>query len=148
MDRYELPLYKFLYVILGDGDTATDCAQDTFVRAYDNLRRGKSVNAGWLYTVARNRAMDEFRRRRQEEPALERLRRMTGSESASPEAGAAMREAFAQLPPDDRTILYLSAVEGWSGGEIAAMLGINPTAARMRICRARERFRLAYGTCT
>lgn len=147
MDRYELALYKFCYVLLGDRDTATDCAQDTFLRAHDNLRKGKPVTAGWLFTVARNRAMDEYRRRRRQQPALVRLAHFA-ADSTSPEQSVVMREAFAELDPDDRTVLYLSAVEGFSGMEIAAMLGIRPTAARMRICRARERFRLAYGSGT
>jgi RNA polymerase sigma-70 factor (ECF subfamily) len=145
MSRYETPLFRFLFVLLGDRDTATDCAQDTFVRAYDNLRRGRPVTAGWLYKVARNRAMDEFRRKRREGPALDALEALPATGEIAPEASAAMQQAFAHLPADDRLVLYLVAVEGLGGLEIAEMLGIKPNAARMRICRARERFRLAYG---
>ena len=144
MDRYEPALFRFLCVLLDDPDRATDCAQDTFIRAYDQLRKGRPVNAGWLYKVARNRAMDEYRRQRREAPALERLA-LGNADELSLEHGAMMREAFAELEPDDRVVLYLLAVEGFSGGEIAGMLGIKPGAVRMRIHRARERFRLAYG---
>jgi hypothetical protein len=71
MNRYERSLYRFLYVLTGSQDVAMDCAQDAFVRAYDNLRRGRPVNAKWLYTVGRNRAMDEFRRKGHEAGNLE-----------------------------------------------------------------------------
>jgi RNA polymerase sigma-70 factor (ECF subfamily) len=103
------------------------------------------VTAGWLYKVGRNRAMDEFRRKRREGPALDMLDALPATAEIAPEASAAMQQAFAHLPADDRLVLYLVAVEGLGGLEIAEMLGIKPNAARMRICRARERFRLAYG---
>src|SRR5690242_17158149 len=66
MDRYEAPIYRFLAVMLGHREMAQDCTQDVFLRAYDQLRRHKPVTSSWLYTVARHRAMDEFRRRRRE----------------------------------------------------------------------------------
>jgi len=145
MDRYETPLYKFLFVVVGDRDVALDCTQDAFVRAYENLSRGRPVNAQWLYTVGRNRAMDEFRRRRRESPDLETLELLPDRCANNPETATAMRQAFAHLDADDRSALYLSAVEGLTGAEIAEMLGISHAAVRMRVFRARERFRQAYG---
>lgn len=123
-----------------------DCAQDTFVRAYDNLRKGRPVNAGWLYRVARNRAMDEFRRRRRIHLDPTALEGLPADSTPPPEQNLAMRQAFASLEPDDRAVLYLAAVEGLSGRELAESLGIKHSAARMRLRRARERFRLAYGS--
>ncbi len=145
MDCFELPIYRFLFVMLGDRETAMDCTQDTFIRAYENLRRGRPVNAGWLYTVARNRAMDHFRRSRHRQVDLERAELLPVDGVDAAEEWVAMRDAFAQLPADDRTVLYLAAIEGLPGPEIAERLGISPHAVRMRIHRARQRFRLAYG---
>jgi len=56
-----------------------------------------------------------------------------------------MRDAFSRLTAEDRTVLYLFAVEGLSGREIAERVGISPVAVRMRVLRARERFRMLYG---
>lgn len=44
IDRHETRLYRFLIALLGNTDAAHDCAQDTFVRAYDNLRKGKDID--------------------------------------------------------------------------------------------------------
>ncbi len=143
IDRHETRLYRFLIALLGNTDAAHDCAQDTFVRAYDNLRKGKPVTAAWLYTVARNRAMDEFRHRRRERPdadALDEFPVGGGIDSV------VIRDAFAQLSPDDRTVLYLVAIEGRTPDEAAGLLGISSTAARMRVSRARQRLRLLYGS--
>ena len=143
MDRYERPLFKFVYLIAGDADVTSDCVQETFVRAYVNLKKSRPVTTSWLYKVARNLAIDEQRRRRRRagEEALERV----AAPGSGLDIGPAMRQAFARLTPDERTLLYLAAVEGRGAAEIAAILGIKPTAVRMRISRARERFRLAYG---
>src|SRR5436309_15817661 len=61
---YQGPIYRFLLVILQDGDAALDCAQETFIRAYEHLCRGRPINASWLYKVARSRAMNEFHRKK------------------------------------------------------------------------------------
>lgn len=50
MNRYQTPLLNFLLAIIGDHDLAHECAQETFVRAYDSLRRGKDVNRAWHVT--------------------------------------------------------------------------------------------------
>jgi RNA polymerase sigma-70 factor (ECF subfamily) len=145
MHKHETALYRFLFVLTGEREAALDCTQDTFLRAYDNLSKGKGVNTGWLYTVARNLAMDRFRHAKRQDAAVEQLRRLPMKGFPSPERGVVMRDAFAHLAPDDRTVLYLFAVEGLSGREIAERLGISPMAVRMRVLRARERFRALYG---
>ncbi len=125
----------------GNREVALDCAQDAFVRAYEMLRKGRTVNRQWLYKVARNRAMDVFRRRRWEQTDLVALEGMT---SAGPAESVSMRQAFSLLPAEDRALLYLLAVEGLSADECAASLGTNAPAIRMRAHRARQRLRKLY----
>jgi RNA polymerase sigma-70 factor (ECF subfamily) len=145
MDRYEARIYEFLLAMLRDRDGAQECAQDTFVRAYENLRRGKPVNAQWLYRVARNRANDEFRRGKRVTPDLDLLAALPAPRQGAPEDAAAISQAFSALSLDDRAALYLYAVQGLSADELASALGIKVSALRMRLSRARERFRQAYG---
>jgi RNA polymerase sigma-70 factor, ECF subfamily len=145
MTLHETALYRFLFVLTGEREMALDCTQDTFLRAFNNLSRGKPVNAGWLYKVAHNLAMDRFRKSKREDVAVEQLQRLPIEGFDSPERGVAMRDAFSRLTAEDRTVLYLFAVEGLSGREIAERVGISPVAVRMRVLRARERFRMLYG---
>jgi RNA polymerase sigma-70 factor, ECF subfamily len=137
MCAYEAPLYAFAMVLLGDHDLAEECVQETFVRAYDHLRRGRELKRGWLYAVARNRARDELRRRRRVRTGMP-ADAVAGSDTS-------LRLAFASLPSDDRALLYLYAVEGLSADEIAALLGVRRSAVYMRVKRARTRLRGLLG---
>jgi RNA polymerase sigma-70 factor (ECF subfamily) len=142
MERYEAPIHRFLVTMLGDPEMAADCSQDTFVRAYQQLERGQPVTGAWLYKVARNRALDELRRRgrrRRHEGELH------GAVASGPGFSVMTKEALARLSPDDRAILSLLAVDGFSVSEIAEMLGIKPSTTSMRIARARERLRRLLG---
>jgi len=144
MDSYEEPLYNFLLVLLGDRDLSRDCAQDTFLRAYENLVGGKPVTVQWLYKVARNRAMDHFRQRRRK--PVNPLGEHTALMAASPDRAleGAVHRALAQLTPSDREILYLAHTDGFKPREIAQTLGLRAGTVRMRLVRAHQRFRAVY----
>jgi RNA polymerase sigma-70 factor (ECF subfamily) len=143
MNDYERPIYAFLLAILHDADVALDCAQDTFLRAYENLRKGRSVNSHWLYKVARNRAMDEFRRGKRVHPEMETLEQIPVYENT--DRVLAVRSVMEQLSPSDREVLYLFDVAGFRTDEIGTMLGVRGSAIRQRLSRARDRFRTLYG---
>ncbi len=143
MNQHERPIYNFLLALLRDADVALDCAQDTFLRAYENLRKGRPVTGQWLYKVARNRAMDEFRQRRRVQPELEKLEQVPAHESA--DRVVAVRSVMERLSTADREVLYLFDVAGFKTEEIGTMLGIRGSAVRQRLSRARERFRALYG---
>ena len=143
MRKYERPIYNFLLALLHDADVALDCAQDTFLRAYENLGKGKPVTQSWLYTVARNRAMDEFRRKKRLEPESDIIEQIPVHER--PDTTLAVQQTLAQMAPKDREVLYLFDVAGFRTDEIGEMLGVRGTAIRQRLSRARERFRQLYG---
>jgi RNA polymerase sigma-70 factor, ECF subfamily len=141
---YERPIIHYLQVLLGDDDLALDCAQDTFLRAYDHLSRGRNLSSAWLYTVARNRAMDEFRRRKGVQLGGDELDRLP-SDGEQDAHDAAVRRVLATMRPEDREVLYLHIFDRFTTEEIADMLRIRPGAARMRLMRARDRFRELWG---
>ena len=143
IDRHERPLFTYLFTFVRDRDAALDYAQDAFLRAYENLQRGRPVNGNWLYRVARNRAVDEFRRKRRVQREAE-LPEEQIPVSEDQSLGVAVWHALEQLAPTDREVLYLHAVAGFKTKEVAAMLGVKGSAVRQRLYRARERFRQLY----
>lgn len=142
MDRYECPLFNFLMILLRDRDAAQDCAQDAFLRAYEHLQRGRQVNAAWLYRVARNRAIDDLRRRKRIRADLGQIERMADPDTSV--LAGPVRQALAQLSPGDRELIYLFDIDGFDAREIGEMLGISRNAVHVRVFRARERFRKVY----
>jgi len=143
LSRYEAPLANYLRILLHDDDLVVDCAQDTFLRAYENLRIGRDVNAQWLYKVARNRAIDTLRLHQRVRSQHEILENTAAQYRGESDRSKAARRSLDQLSPDDREILYLFLIDKFSTTQIAAMLGIRPGAVRVRLSRARERFRAA-----
>lgn len=143
MSEYERPLYLYLLVRVRDADVALDCAQETFLRAFQALRRGQRVNRQWLYTVARNHSVDLWRRSRKTETGMEALEDVGVEENT--DQSMIVRQVMAQMPPLDRDVLYLFAVCGFKTDEIGSIVGASGSAVRQRLYRARERFRVLYG---
>jgi RNA polymerase sigma-70 factor (ECF subfamily) len=141
MDRYERPLYGFLFTLAGPDDAA-DHAQETFVRAYEHLCRGKSITRGWLYTVARRLALDQLQRCKRVSLGPELLEQAPAPQPA--DRAALVRCCLDRLAPHEREVLYLFDIDGLTTSEIAALLGIGGAAVRQRLCRARARFRAGW----
>lgn len=135
----ERPLFNYLIIILANVSDAEDCLQETYICAHQHVEAGRSVAPGWLYKVARSRALDLLRSRSR------RNRLVTDLSSQVPgEYGSAPGEAvrlLEKLPAADREILYLFDVDGMTGHELGVLLGIRAGAVRGRVFRARERAR-------
>jgi RNA polymerase sigma-70 factor (ECF subfamily) len=148
---YRQPVLTYIYRLLGERARAEELTQQAFVKAYLALPRlpAEANRRSWLYRIATNTCYDYLRRRRLVRwlPLLERDG--SGSTESGPELLASERDAvqrtLAQLAPRDRAVLILYCVQGYSTVEIGEMLGISQGAVKTRLCRARERFRQAYG---
>jgi len=157
VDRHYAPLLRYLTRQTGDPDLAADLVQDTFLAAYRALDQfaDDGAFAAWLYGIARNRLRMEWRRRRLRrlvsldwlaaggETAAPALRRPDDSRPCQQRDG--IQRALAALSPALREALLLHDLGGFSGEEVARILGISPAAARKRICRAEAAFRAAHG---
>lgn len=101
----------------------------------------------WLYAVASRLATDDHRRRK-----LLQWLPLLGNEpdpGPNPETAVAeqlaVQEALDTLAPKYRVPLLLYVHEGWKVREISETLDLSESAVKMRLCRAREQFRRAYG---
>jgi RNA polymerase sigma-70 factor (ECF subfamily) len=148
---YRQPILNYIHRLVGDVARAEELTQQAFVKAYHALPRLPAVanRRAWLYRIATNTCYDHLRRRRlvQWLPLLDRDSRPgshDGPESPIGERDAVQR-TLDQLAPSDRAVLILYSVQEYSTAEISQMLGISQGAVKTRLCRARERFRKAYG---
>ena len=133
VDAHRDQLARFLAATVGPND-AQDCLQETLIaalRAYPRLRAGSNVRA-WLFTIARNKALDEHRARaRRPVPVLTVPEAGSASEAAA--AGGddvELWDAVRELPPKQRAAVVLRYVNDFSHREVAAVLDCSEDAAR------------------
>ena len=120
---------------------ADDLVQDVFLKAMVQLPklRDPASFAGWLAAIARNRALDHYRRTRESEAMPEEIA-VQESASAEAEAHAAL-QAIQSLPETYRESLTLRLVEGMTGPEIAQRTGMTPDSVRVNLHRGMKLLR-------
>jgi RNA polymerase sigma-70 factor (ECF subfamily) len=137
-------LRRYARALAGDRNAADDLVQDTLERAWSKLhlyRRGTDLRA-WLFTVMHNVYVNQRRAARISVPLDEEM----------PELAQPVREtdtlvlrdldgAIRRLPPEQREVLLLVALEEMSYDEAADTLGIPIGTVMSRLSRAREKLR-------
>lgn len=142
--RYQEPVFRLAYLIIGDGAEAEDVAQETFVRAYLALDQYDSDRPlrPWLLSIAANHARNRRRSIGRYWGALQRFfQTKPALVEPPPERAVAadarrLREAVAQLNPAAQDIVYLRYFLQLSEEEAAAALDIPRGTAKSRLHRA------------
>lgn len=127
-------------------EDAADVVAETYTIAWRRLDDVPDGEASilWLYATGRRVLANHRRRLSRHAELIDRIGVELGSafvlRSEASEADAvAARVALEHLSDDDRELLLLTAWEGLSSSELARVLGCSPTAARIRLHRARVR---------
>ena len=158
MDRYERPIFHFIYRHIPHDADARELAQEVFVRLFFNVGKFKPEArfSTWLYQIALNLCRDHVKSRRvrqaartdslsaqeddDEHPAhAVAVENRTPSDAAQArEKLAALDDGMAALPHELRTALVLTALEQHSHHECATLLKTTPKAIETRVYRARK----------
>jgi len=122
-----------------------DLVQDVFLVALKKLNtlRDEDAFGGWLAMIARNRAMDFHRRKRETEELTDTVAAERPTEAASDAARAL--EIICGLPEAYRETLVLRLVEGMTGPEIAERTGLTPASVRVNLHRGMKLLRNKLG---
>ena len=143
-------VYRFCLSQLRDPSRAEEAAANALASAclsYERVRPDAATLRPWLYRIARNATVDEARRTRRSRLLLERLRARPHPAADVEDLTAlredlrAVTEATAALPTRDRMVIGLRAAAGLSHAEVAELLGISETAAKVAAHRALQRLR-------
>jgi RNA polymerase sigma-70 factor (ECF subfamily) len=137
-------LVRRLTVVLGgDVDGGHDLAQEAYARALRAWNRFDGTDArAWLHTIGLRLAFNERDRRRR----WRRLEPRVQQEPAwvTPEDHG-LHEALAILRREHRAALLLNVLDGYTQGEIAAMLEVPPGTVASWLSRAKSQLREALG---
>ena len=129
-DEFQQPIYRYIYRQVGDVEVARDLTADVFQRFLQALQKNQGPDdqlKAWLYRVAHNNVIDYYRRRqhRQHLPLDERVVEKSDGPAILAERNISanqVREALVQLTPDQREVITLKFLEGFSNGEVADLL--------------------------
>ncbi len=153
VQRYQKPIFNLMYRMTRSYDDALDLAQETFVKAYENLhrfRRGARF-LPWLYTIGLNHVRNFKRRDRLsarlfcgdcEEEKFKAEHISQQDEQMDTQVDSKLIErALEYLPDDYREAIILHYHEGLSVEDIGIALGLSKSGAKMRIHRGMKRLR-------
>jgi RNA polymerase sigma-70 factor (ECF subfamily) len=131
----------------GRREVAADLTQETFVSAYQSLRRGVVVRSPlpWVVTIARRRLVDFLRRRETDryDLASEQVEVMVGPGWTS-DAEVRLVDALDRLEDDHRLVLVLRYVDDLPVKEVAELLGRSVRATESLLVRARAALSQTY----
>lgn len=123
--------------------SAEDMVAEAFAIAWRRYHDGDELTLPWLYQVLRNLIGNEYRRLARSRDLVKRagaVLDMNVVEFVSDEA-IDVRRLLRELAVEEREIIYMAYWEDLSRTEIAAILGCSTTAVRLRLMRARNRFK-------
>lgn len=140
-----VPLIRHAERLYEDQRDAEDAVADAFEQAWRMIHAGTTVNLGWLIDCMDDRRRDRDARERTRQAAADSL-----VEAVSDSAIAAddddrthidLDRLLSMLAADDRKLIELLDLDGYSTDELATLLSINRATVRKRHARARRRLR-------
>jgi RNA polymerase sigma-70 factor (ECF subfamily) len=151
VEAYQKPVYNLCYRMLGEPEAAEDAAQDTFLKAYQNLARYDVERpfATWLLSIAAHHCIDKLRRRKfvsfsiddDEDGQTE----LPDRSAPDPETEAVRKQErellhgiLQSLDPVDRAAVVMRYWHDASEAEIAQTLKLTVPAVKSRLHRARR----------
>ncbi len=153
VEEHQTHVYNLCYRMLGEPEAAEDAAQESFLRAYQNLQRYDRNRpfATWLLSIAAHYCIDRLRRRKLSMFSLDEENdegvafEIADPASPNPEAESVKREErdrlhilLKDLDATDRAAIILRYWNDCSEIEIADSLNLTVSAVKSRLHRARR----------
>ncbi|MEV6526156.1 RNA polymerase sigma factor SigM [Longispora sp. NPDC051575] len=146
--RHQSRLWAVALRTLGDREEAADALQDALLSAHRSAARfrGESAVTTWLHRIVVNACLDRVRRR-QARPTVPLPESGPDEPATDTDRDTPMlvRDALAELPPDQRAALVLVEVQGYPVAEAARILGVAEGTIKSRCARGRARLAVLLG---
>jgi len=152
VNRYKDKLINFIFNYLGDLESSEDVVQETMIKLYQKKHYYKEIAkfSTWLYTIAKNLANTELRKRKQKKTTL--LSQFSKDDktyelpSNDPEPGQEIqtdivnkiiRDAVDQLSEKFKIVIVLRDIQGLAYEDISEIINVPIGTVKSRINRAR-----------
>jgi RNA polymerase sigma-70 factor (ECF subfamily) len=151
--RYGRPIISFIYDMVGRRDLAEELTQETFVRAYKNLKalRDDTKLSTWLFGIAKNVARESLRYKHRETDRIgfddDRVLELSDGkqppdrELLDKELNGVIQDALGALDEDKRLVFTLKIFQQRSYEEIAEITGFSIPKLKTDLHRARTEMR-------
>ena len=154
--KYQKGVHALAWRKIGDFHIAQEITQDTFLKAYRQLRTLKDPNAfgGWLYVIVARECLDYLRRNRIPMESLDtedssEVDKVSYSqyvaekqeEEADETRREVVKELLKKLPESERTVMTLHYLGEMTIKAISEFLGVSQNTVKSRLSRARNRLR-------
>ena len=133
--------------LIGNAEEAKDVMQEASMTIAKNIHRLEKPDqfVAWAYTIVRRRAADHIRlaikARKTSDRAAQYEIELAPS---SPEEGLSLKQALLNMPDDEKLLLKLFYLDGFTGAEIAKALGVPLGTVKSRLFKARHHLKHYY----
>jgi RNA polymerase sigma-70 factor, ECF subfamily len=159
--RHQQRVFGLVSGILRRREDVEDVVQQVFLKVFVSLKRfdQRAAFSTWLYKISVNECWDYLRKKKvrpllyEADLSEEQVSRLDGvvsadqppaSSSDRAEARDLLERMMEKLPEQDRELLVLKEVEGFSVQELAEILDLNVNTVKVRLFRARARLMDVY----
>ena len=148
--RYQLPLYVYVFELVGEEATSLDVVQETFINAARHVGhlRDDQKFGSWLFGIAHQKCIQRWRKQSRQDALLEELAGAPPAFQDGPvdllirqEQEAEFMERLNRLPLPQRSVLLLHFIEEFSLDEIADITGTNLGTVKSRLHYAKKALR-------
>lgn len=139
-------VFRYLYRLTNNQQTAEDIMIETYAETWKSARkfRGRSKVLTWIIGIARNLAMNEFRKQKVNECDIEEFQDQLSTQAVQADVSGTeelLAKAINKLSPKHREVLDLVFFQGMKYEEVAQITGASLNTVKTRIFYAKEELR-------
>jgi len=156
VERYQSKVFSIIHGIVRQRNDVEDIAQQVFAKVYFSIRNFdfRSSLITWIYKITVNECFDYLRKKKvrklvyESDMSEDEVRRVENSEQPIDRAGRAdtslarrdyVFKLMDRVSGEEKSLLMLKEVEGYSVEELAGMLRMNENTVKVKLFRARQK---------
>lgn len=150
VDEYKSMVFSLVYKMTNNKEEAEEISQDTFIKAYKNLKKfkGDSKFSTWLYRIAYRTCLDSIKKYKKDNNSVtindisyNQIKSVDNIfiEIERKERAIIMNDCLGKLPEEERSIIWMFYYDELSLNEIIEITNLSKANVKVKLHRARKR---------